>query len=222
MNSAKMTTRSMSNVSNNANANANANAIPKINTCQVNGCRNKTHHVTARHSCGNGGSCMNGHGKVECGNNELISNLEKYKDDVISEPCTIEGCIDPMTHMNSGHSCLFCDERIRNAEYSIKHLKYCPLNKCTKSKDKRNKVFNEKEIKELDEYFTKEIINIVVLPGKYTYTYSGMGSTWFVRCDLNGNKQYLIMLVDDWGQYGKEISRVPELKYFIYGFEKMV
>ena len=30
------------------------------------------------------------------------------------------------------------------------------------------------------------------------------------------------MLTDDWGQYGKEFSRMPALKSFIHGYEKMI
>ena len=186
-----------------------------INTCQVKGCRNKNSHVTSRHCCG--GCNMNGHGKVECQNEELKESLERYKHDVIAMPCTIKGCLDSNTHTSEGHSCLYCDMRLNYDLSQVYHLLFCPLNKYTPSHD-RHKVFDEEKIKELDEGFTREIINLDVSNGKYTSTYGGMGSSWYVRRDNTGKKQYLIMHADDWGQYGKEISHVPVLKSFIYGF----
>ena len=128
--------------------------------------------------------------------------------------CQVKG------HTTQGHSCLFCDERIN------KHLKYCPLNESTPS-DEKHKIFDEITIKELDNEITNELlqINHVVSKlknGTYTHISGGMGSTWFVRRNSNGKKQYLIMLTDDWGQYGKEFSRMPALKSFIHGYEKMI
>ena len=223
----RMSTRSMTNA--NANAIANANALvqpialvqpknePKINNCQVRGCRNRNNHVTSRHTCGNAGCLMNGHGKVECMDEYKKKELEKYKNDIIMTPCIVHECLDNQTHTTQGHSCLFCDERMN------KHLKYCPLNDLLPS-DEKHKIFDEKTIKQLD----KEITNELLLKdfdqmkrGTYTHVSGGMGSTWFVRLDLKGKKQYLIMLTDDWGQYGKENSRMPALKSFIYGYEKM-
>jgi hypothetical protein len=198
--------------------------INNINTCQVRGCRNRTNHVTSRHTCGNAGCLMNGHGKTECMDENKKKELEKYKNDIIGTPCIVSGCLDHKTHTTAGHSCLFCDMRPSSPSNIriIKHLKYCPLNESTPS-DEKHKIFNETTIKKLDKEFTNEVLNISVeIPkGTYTHVYSGMGSTWFVRRDLKGKTQYLIMLTDDWGQYGKEISRMPALKSFIHGFEKM-
>jgi len=191
---------------------------PIIINCQVKGCHNKKNHVTSRHCCG---ACnMNGHGKVECGKADLKESLERYKYDVISVSCSIQGCLDPNTHTSEGHSCLYCDMRLTYDLSEVNHLRFCPLNKYTKSYD-RHQIFDEKKIKELDEGFTREIRNLDVLNGTYTHTYGGMGSTWYVRRDKTGKKQYLIMHSDDWGQYGKEITHVPVLKSFKYGFNAL-
>jgi len=190
---------------------------PIINTCQVKGCRNKNNHVTSRHCCGR---CnMNGHGKIECQKADLKESLERYKHDVIDDPCTIKYCLDPNTHTSEGHSCLYCDMRLNCDLSQVNHLLFCPLNKYTPSHD-RHKVFDEIEIKKLDEGFTREIMNLEVSIGTYASTYGGMGSTWYVRRDNIDNQQYLIMHSDDWGQYGKNISHIPALKSFIYGFNE--
>ena len=231
MNSQRMSTRSMTAVSANTvqvhvpapivHVPAPIVHVPapsKINNCQVKGCRNKNNHVTSRHTCGNAGCLMNGHGKTECMDEYKKKELEKNKNDIINVPCIVPGCLDNKTHTTQGHSCLFCDERMN------KHLKYCYLNS-SMPLDEKHKIFDEKSIKELDKEMTNEVLlNDVgqMKRGSYTHVYGGMGSTWFVRRDLNGKKQYLIMLTDDWGQYGKENSHMPALKSFIYGYEKMV
>ena len=195
--------------------NTRSNTMQQITTCQVKGCRNKKTHVTSRHCCG--GCNMNGHGKVECQNQQLKEALKQYKHDIIREHCTIKGCFDQNTHNSEGHSCLYCDMRLTYDLSEVNHLRFCPLNKYTPSHD-RHKVFNEREIKNLDEGFTEVIRNLDVSNGTYAYTYGEMGSTWYVKRDNTGKKQYMIMHSDDWGQYGKEISHIPALKSFIYGF----
>jgi len=187
----------------------------QINTCQVKGCRNNNNHVTSRHCCG--GCNMNGHGQIECQKADLKEELERYRDDIVAVSCSIKGCSDSNTHTLEGHSCLYCDMRLTGGLNEVKHLRFCPLNNYTSSYD-IHKVFDEKDIKELDEGFTREIINLDVSKGTYASTYGEMGSTWYVRMDNTGKKQYLIMNSDDWGQYGKEISHIPALKSFIYGF----
>ena len=90
--------------------------------------------------------------------------------------------------------------------------------------NEKHKIFDETTINTFDKDFINELlINTPILTnGTYTHISSGMGSTWFVRRNSNGKKQYLIMLTDDWGQYGKEFSRMPALKSFIHGYEKMI
>ena len=205
----RMTTRSAS-----ANASASA-SLAHVNTCQVKGCRHRNNHVTSRHTCGNAGCLMNGHGKIECMKEYLKKELEKYKNNIINDPCIVPGCLDHHTHTTDGHSCLYCDMRpTLNKKQKIKHLKYCPLSEY----NEKHKIFDETTININELHITTPILT----NGTYTHIYSGMGSTWFIRQDLNGKKQYLMMLTDDWGQYGKEISRMPALKAFIHGYEKML
>ena len=196
-------------------------ALAHVNTCQVKGCRHRNNHVTSRHTCGNAGCLMNGHGKMECMKEYLKKELEKYKNDIINDPCIVPGCLDPSTHTTDGHSCLYCNMRpTLTKKQKIKHLKYCPLNEY----NEKHKIFDETTINTFDKDFINELlINTPILTnGTYTHIYGGMGSTWFIRQDLNGKKQYFMMLTDDWGQYGKETSHMPALKAFIHGYEKMI
>ena len=196
-------------------------ALAHVNTCQVKGCRHRNNHVTSRHTCGNAGCLMNGHGKMECMKEYLKKELEKYKNDIINDPCIVLGCLDPSTHTTDGHSCLYCNMRpTLTKKQKIKHLKYCPLNEY----NEKHKIFDETTINTFDKDFINELlINTPILTnGTYTHIYGGMGSTWFIRQDLNGKKQYFMMLTDDWGQYGKETSHMPALKAFIHGYEKMI
>ena len=205
----RMTTRSSA-----AHASVPASAA-HVNTCQVKGCRHRNNHVTSRHTCGNAGCLMNGHGKMECMKEYLKKELEKYKNDIINDSCIVPGCLDPSTHTTDGHSCLYCNMRpILTKKQKIKHLKYCPLNEY----NEKHKIFDETTIN------TNELLinTPILINGTYTHIYGGMGSTWFIRQDLNSKKQYFIMLTDDWGQYGKEFSHMPALKAFIHGYEKMI
>jgi hypothetical protein len=224
----KMTTRmstrsSASHASANVPAPAPASLAPApaslahVNTCQVKGCRHRNNHVTSRHTCGNAGCLMNGHGKMECMKEYLKKELEKYKNDIINDPCIVPGCLDPITHTTDGHSCLYCNMRpILTKKQKIKHLKYCPLSEY----NEKHKIFDETTINTFDKDFINELL--ILTNGTYTHIYGGMGSTWFIRQDLNGKKQYFMMLTDDWGQYGKETSHMPALKSFVYGYNKML
>jgi hypothetical protein len=180
------------------------------NTCQVKRCRYNEEHTTERHCCG---TCnLHGHGQIECGNENLIKELEQYKDDRIYNWCEIEGCIDSHTHTTNGHSCLYCDKRISNS-----HLKCCPGNE--NSNGNVNSIcdnvldFNSK----LLEHIEDEKLNI----GEYKKSDGGMGCMWLIRNNNSknyGNKEYLFMHSDNWGQYGEDTSHLPRYKAFIYGY----
>jgi hypothetical protein len=108
--------------------------------------------------------------------------------------------------------CLYCDEELVN-----KHLYYCPLND---SCEEHHGIYNDNTIKDVkfSDYFLDRIKSIELPKGTYTQVNGGLGSNMFIRSDLKGNRHYLFMNQYDWGQYGKESSRVPALKSFIYGF----
>lgn len=179
------------------------------NNCQVKGCRYNEDHTTERHCCG---ICkINGHGQNECGNENLIKKLNQYKDDRIYNWCEIKDCIDLHTHTSKGHSCLYCDTRINNL-----HLKYCPnnINTNVNNSECDNLLdFNST----LLEYIEDVKLNI----GEYKISNCGMGCIWLIRNNNYknyGNKEYLFMHSDNWGQYGEDTSHLPRYKVFIYGY----
>ena len=177
-------------------------------TCKVAGCRYKNDHITERHSCG---TCkINGHGQIECGNEQLIKDLKQFKFHKIESPCDVINCVDPKTHTTQGHSCLYCDKRIERGSHQ--HLKYCPLNENTNDK---NSICDN--IKYFDNCLLDYIKDITVNNREYKTIYGGMGCTWFIR-NNNGTLEYLFMHSDSWGQYGDDSSHLPRYKAFIYEY----
>ena len=129
------------------------------------------------------------------------------------EPCRVKGCMDPNTHTDFNHSCLYCKE---DAE---EHLQYCPLNKIQTDE---NTVFDN--ITKLPQ-FGNEIVDINrktknLRRGEYTSVYADQGGCWYVRNNA-GCKQYLLMFTDDWGQYGPDTSRMPRYRAFVHGYVKL-
>ena len=178
------------------------------NNCKVNGCRFSEDHITERHCCG---TCkFNGHGQTECGNEILIKELKKYKDDFIYNWCEIENCKDPNTHTTNGHSCLYCDKRLTDT-----HLKLCPNNSKT---TKGNSICDDIEYYNIA---LKDYVDDVKMnKGEYKVSSGGMGCTWLIRNNsVNGNNEYLFIHSDNWGQYGDNTSFLPRYKAFIYGYK---
>ena len=179
--------------------------------CQVSGCRYNKEHTTIRHCCG---TCkLNGHGQIECDNQNLIKELEIYKDDLINYPCDLKECIDFNTHTTNVHSCLYCDERIEKGVQT--HIKYCPMNENT---TENNSVWDN--ILEFNKDITENIEDVKLNIREYKKVYGGMGCIWFVR-SIDGNdenNQYLFMHSDNWGQYGEDTSHLPRYKAFIYKY----
>jgi hypothetical protein len=180
-------------------------------TCKVEGCRYKNEHLTERHCCGK--CTLNGHGQIECGNDQLIQDLKALTIGLnvlkIEYPCNLKDCIDPHSHTTKGHSCLYCDKR------ENMHLRYCPLNINT---TEDNSICDD--ITKFDKSIVENITEINLKYREYTKVYGGMGCIWFVR-SKNGNNEYneyLFMHSDSWGQYGKETSHLPRYKAFIYGY----
>lgn len=182
-------------------------------TCKVAGCRYEKEHLTERHCCG---KCkLNGHGQIECNNDELIKELKKFKDHNIKFHCNVKDCIDPHTHTTKGHSCLYCDNRLGQ------HLRYCSLNKIYNNENcDSNNYSNHDNIENFDKDFTKEVREVKLNIFEYKNIYAGMGCFWYVR-NIDGNNennQYLFMHNDNWGQYGEDTSHLPRYKAFIYGY----
>ena len=179
------------------------------NTCQVLGCRYSDEHTTERHCCG---ICnLLGHGQMECSNKDLIKELEQYKDDFIFDWCEIEGCIDAQTHTTKGHSCLYCETRIDDL-----HLKYCPNNVNTNG---NNSICDN--LLDFNSTLLEYIEDVKLNIGEYKEYDGGMGCTWLIRNNNSinyGNKEYLFMHSDNWGQYGEDSSHLPRYKAFIYGY----
>jgi len=98
--------------------------------CFVEGCRYNHTHTTSGHLCG---TCKNyGHGKIECKNNNKISNLNiKYGGIILPKElrCSYEGCSTFWNHTNSGHKCQICNN-INHNEINCNLLKLkitCPV-----------------------------------------------------------------------------------------------
>ena len=189
-----------------------------IKICKVKGCRYNTEHTTVRHTCGR---CnINGHGQNECNELEEINKLIQYKNDIISNPCQIIGCIDNTTHTTRTHSCLYCNKHY-NRDHSgnsgnIHHMRYCPLNHNTIGVD--NSIYDN--ISDFSDEITLPIKNIQLNSCEYKVCSAGMGCMWFIRSTdgVIKNNQHLFMHTDSWGQYGEESSHVPRYKAFIHGY----
>ena len=180
-----------------------------MNTCKINGCRYNQEHTTERHCCG---TCkLNGHGQIECGNKDLIKELEKYKDDFIENQCDIRGCIDPHTHTTNGHSCLYCDKRLNS--YLFDHLAHCPNNDIT---SKNNSICDN--ILDINSTLLDYVEDVKMNPKEYKISDGGMGCMWLIRNNVSNGNEYLFIHSDNWGQYGEESSHLPRYKAFIYGY----
>ena len=179
------------------------------NVCQVSGCRYNKYHTTSRHCCG---TCkLNGHGQIECGNEKLIKELEKYEDDYMyyDYRCKINNCIDNHTHTTNGHTCLYCDKPLYD-----NHLKYCPNNTDT---SEGNSICDN--MNEFNSSLLEYVEDVKLNPNEYKTSSGGMGCTWLIRNNINtGKNEYLFMHSDNWGQYGEESSHLPRYKAFIYEY----
>jgi hypothetical protein len=177
-------------------------------TCQVDGCRHNKEHTTQRHCCG---TCkLNGHGQIECGNENLIKELEIYKNDFVYYPCDLKDCMDSHTHTTDGHSCLYCESRVHNS-----HLKYCPNNDITTNTIKGNSICDD--LLDFNSVLLEYIEDVKMNIGEYKKSDGGMGCMWLIR-NNDGKNEYLFMHSDSWGQYGDDSSHLPRYKAFIYGY----
>lgn len=173
--------------------------------CLVYGCTYPRTHISEEHKCGKCGNF--GHGVVECVKPHMKKLLEDrivHMKIVFPEKfhCTVVSCEKKHTHSNDSHYCAHCRER--HDENS------CPY-------------IAEYEDVEKGDAFQRISERMDKHPGKiYAVTHSAMGSSWIgKRAATDGKLELFYMYCDDWGQYGDEGNRVPELLKFLDGFEPL-
>ena len=171
--------------------------------CRVKNCRYNSFHVTSRHICG---KChVYGHGIMECNDTQLIGGLKSYYNDIVTNKCSVNDCIDRETHITSGHSCRYCNK-------TRDHMRYCPIN----SNEICDKNITLHKTDEIDSIIRDMIVN----KGELIILYAGMGCSQYIRSNLvTGTIEYLFMHSDMWGQYGDNTSYVPRLNAFIYKYK---
>ena len=176
--------------------------------CKVAGCRYSQYHTTSYHQCG---TCEKfGHGQRECKRVDLIQNLKQYYQDKLPQHmyCQVVNCKEKSTHTSCAHICRYCHKFAHQ-----NHLKQCPNNP-----NFTGELINNPDSAGLDPRQDKFIMTIQ--PGQYTFTYGGMGCTWYIR-NNSGTIQYLFMHSDSWGQYGDDSSDVPIYNAFIDGYNEI-
>jgi hypothetical protein len=176
--------------------------------CKVKNCRFNKFHLTQRHQCG---TCMElGHGQIECKNDLLKLNLTEFDSDIldINLYCTITDCVDPHTHLTTGHSCRFCFERVL-------HKKKCPLN-LSENNQISDKLSDYMINIDLDMICSKYNLQI----GECIRLFGGMGSSWYIRINKDTCIiEFIMMHSDSWGQYGADTSDLYRLNAFIYDYK---
>lgn len=97
----------------------------EYNICLIQGCRFPKYHLSSGHYCLKCGKF--GHGRIECGNNDKMSNLRKLINNcdnfIIPKHlhCSVIGCKFRENHTTSSHVCSFC----KGSGHSYLN---CPLN----------------------------------------------------------------------------------------------
>ena len=172
-------------------------------SCKVNNCRHKYMHVTCMHQCG---SCkLFGHGQMECGNNDLMNQLNKYHNERMQfhSFCNVPNCDAPDTHTTRGHCCIYCGLRDT-------HMKRCPKITGEYLTDPISVGFDPRGVAESQE----------LAPGTFVYFYGGMGCQWYIR-NNSGNLEYFFLHADEVGQYGPDYSSIPCLAAFMYKYKEV-
>ena len=143
---------------------------------------------------------------IELGEKPVLQKTFKVK------PCEVKDCVDPSTHTDFNHSCLYCKEDGED------HLRCCPLNEV---QTVENRIYDD--ISQFTHYKgemahmnkkTKELKK-----AEFMCVPSLQGGCWYIR-NNNGHKQYLFMDADNWGQYGPHTSHFPRYRAFIHGYTK--
>ena len=125
--------------------------------------------------------------------------------------CIVYGCGNSNFHSTSEHSCGTCNLKGHGrVECGNSHALNYLKNSETKKFDSydRIKFFGEDKLNSIKK---------VVHKGQYTYVYSGLGSTIYIRNSYKDRFDYLFMHQDDWGQYGNT-ERLALHKDFIKNY----
>ena len=172
-----------------------------IYKCQVKNCRYPQSHTTSGHKCGNCNSF--GHGLLECGDNNLINRLTRFKHDTIepNDYCSVVRCPYPHNHNTIAHHCYKCGKRHQESECIIQALSHY-----------RSLGQNSHQFNGIESILENEQ-NI------YIIKYAGMGCQYYIRKKEN-NIDVLFMHQDSWGQYGSDTNDEPILNKFLEGLNQ--
>lgn len=181
--------------------------------CKVYGCRFPTTHITFIHECG---KCdKQGHGQVECGNQNSIDALALYDITIpFEQQCCVLNCNSISTHTVDGHKCTLCKSFGHDeTECAIKMWQIMDESGTTFRRSKDG-FMEEMSLKlEARKHFGWAEHKV------YTKIYGGMGCTWFARRNNNfENIELFFMHSDNWGQYGPATDVRPKLDKFLEGY----
>jgi len=114
--------------------------------------------------------------------------------------CIVYGCSNPNSHLTLEHNCNTCQKKGHGPVEcgNRQAIEYLKNNKDDKNPNKydpynRIKFFGEAQLDSI-----KKALQI----RQYISVYSGLGSSIYIRRVYKDKFEYLIMLQDDWGQYG--------------------
>lgn len=181
--------------------------------CIVRNCRFSSLHISKAHICGKCG--LQGHGIIECGSETLIKKLSEDKTfipcDII---CCIKNCSTRTTHTTGGHQCLHCKKYSHD-------ISECP-EKLWQEKVESGTTFGLT----IDGFKNKKYLKISARNAMawnehkiYLQVYAGMGCMWFAKRDNNWESiKLFFMHSDEWGQYGSQTDRRPQLEKFLLGY----
>lgn len=176
--------------------------------CKVKNCRYNKYHLTKRHQCGR--CFLYGHGQIECANPERKAELIQFDTDILDVNlyCKNINCIDPDTHITNGHNCKFC--------YSKNlHKKRCPIN----TNENIPICDSEEHLKQYNLDLDKIAFIHRLQIGECIQLLGCMGSTWYIRANIDTVKiEYIMIHSDSWGQYGDDTTDVYRLNAFINNY----
>ena len=167
--------------------------------CKVAYCRYNTSHTTSGHKCGNCGKY--GHGQHECGNNNRMHALTKFRNESlpVEHQCLYSNCTYKWNHTCDSHNCYKCGRK-----HSVDD---CIIQSLETSKSRWGEYMN----KNYEELLIDED-NI------YVSAYVGMGCQVYIR-KKQGIFSTIFMHSDSWGQYGPATSDEPIYNKFILGLD---
>ena len=181
--------------------------------CFVSFCRHSCNsHVTSAHLCGKCGKL--GHGQLECGNDDMIKNLDIYKNQnmPITTHCLNPYCNSPETHSTIAHTRWHsvCEKCLENVLDSNGNPHECIIYTLEDIIDTYS----------IDMRLTPSSQDIVAYMRQFDNIYfiepAGQGSAIYIR-KKNGNISCCFLHGDLQGQYG--INHMPIVNRFISGLQ---